>query len=293
MLDQFGQPIPLPLIVVGLVLAAAVAVALVVFNEKLRGIPEYVETIIHETGHSLASIPFLGGLPMRIDFYSQADAQVIYPAPPSRFGNWFTRLSGYAFTVLYGVTLVWLTFTPQIHISDPLSAVGMIYIAMMVMGRFLPAIKIVLSLALFSCLAWVLFSPPAEAPDSILSGLEAQLITLGIVVFALLAGSWRHIFSRWNRETLRTFLILSTLLGTLAVIQLIPTVAGFAIFSVGLFLIISGIKTIIIHGSDAGDYCLLSDDFGFSPKFYFVQFLILSPLALLCVLRILWVLTFP
>ena len=296
MVNQYGVPIPLPIVLIGLFIAAAVAILAVVFNKRLKQIPEYIETVFHETGHALSGVPLNGGMPTRIDFFDGAEAQVEYSDYGSGYlGRWFSTISGYGFPILYGFALIWLTFTKTLHLSTPLLACGVLFCLLILMGRLFPAFRVMFSLGFHGCLIWLLFFPPVEGWGGTVSGFTAQLILVGFVGFALLLGSWRHIFTIAQPESLRTFLILFSLFVVLGIFHTFPAlteISGFVLFGLGVFLMLSGVKTIALHRSSADDFRIMAEELGGTPLTYFVQFVLLFPVALLAVIRVLWVATF-
>lgn len=296
MLDRNGLPLPLPIVIIGLLIAGAIAILAVVFSKRLRDIPQYVETVFHETGHALSGVPLNGGMPTRIDFFDGAEAQVEYADFGSgRLGRWFSTISGYGFPILYGFALIWLTFTPKVHLVAPLLICGVLFCLLIFIGPFFPAARIPFSLGFHASLAWLLFFPPTDGWGGFIDGYTAQLILVGFVGFALLLGSWRHIYTLGSPESLRTFIILFSLFVFLGVFYMFPFLhifGGFLMFGLGVLLMLSGVATIIDHGAEGQDFRIMADELGGTQTAYFVQFVALLPVALLAVIRVLWVATF-
>ncbi|MBC9954068.1 M50 family metallopeptidase [Leucobacter sp. cx-42] len=281
-----------PITVILYALFGILAVAAVVFNARLRRLPEVVETIVHEVSHSLAALTVGGTLPLRITLRREAEAEVFgLTTTDSRIAAIVTAFGGYLGPIALGPTLIVLSVTPKVNTPFILFVLLGIFVALSTLFIFFPAARIFLTLALWLGGVVLLIAPPELMTGGTAPGPAAAALIIVAIYAVSLIGLWNHLFTVWKGDSLRSlgFLIVATV----AVVGLFffPFLAGPVAFSLGIFLTLSGGKTIFTHRQHGGDFFVLSESLGGTPLRWFVVFCFSVPLALAVVARVLFVLT--
>lgn len=333
MTDLNGNTLPLWFAIIGVLISVAVAITAVVFSNRLKRIPEYIETIFHETGHALTVVPFGGKLPEAIDFFDGSEAEVLTDdSSLNPVGRWLSLLSGYAFPIVVGFVLIWLSFAPTVKVIPPLLIAAAIYVTLIFTPKdeplfFLP--RLLLTLGFFGSTLWLVFIPVETAQEiwgGEITGISAQLFLTTFVLFALFLGSIGHIGSLHRPESRRSLIVLGSVFGVIVffftlpaianllknasaaidvgplsslvrmliqdALNLLPSTVAFAFLTLGLILVIQGVKTLINHRQHGGDFKIMTEDYGFSPMVHFLTCLISLLVSLFVVIWVLGKISF-
>lgn len=283
--------LPIPLTITLYVLFGAAAVAAVIFNRQLKQVPEFVETVVHEVSHSLAAIATGGTLPLRITFRKNAEAEIFsLTTTSSRFSHMMMGFGGYLGPVLIGPILIVFTLTPIVKVPIMLLALIGVFVALATIFIFFPTARAILTLLFYILLATVLIAPPELMSGGTISGVGAATACAVTIYIFMIFGSWTHLFTLLRVDSLRSLGVLFLLTVTMAGLFFLPFLAAPALFGLGLFLTLSGWRTILVHRHHGGDFGILSEELGGSSKGWFVFFCGFLPIALLVVARLLWVL---
>ncbi|WP_017792989.1 M50 family metallopeptidase [Leucobacter salsicius] len=280
--------------IIAFIFAAAVAITALIFNDRLRQIPETVETIFHEAGHTLMGVAFMQSLPLRTTFFSKAEAQVSSLTFSESRGVTYLMpaYGGYLFPVLVGPALLLFSLTPTIQVPFLLLVLIALYGLMAVMLHFFYAVRVIITLAFHIGVVLLLLAPPELMQNhGSVAGVQAGAAIIGAVFVCLVLGAWTHLFTIWRKDSLRTLAVLIISAALIAALFLFPTATAPVLFGLGIFLTLSGWKTIFVHNHHGGDFGIIEEDLGGSSRGWFVLFCAVAlPISLAATARLLWVL---